>query len=98
MANRAPRASKCLDTRIVNWYYLSRARCAGGSVMTSSRTTARRSAVLAALSLVLCGGAATGQDFRGGIAGTVADTSGGVLPGVSVSIANAETGVVQHVV
>ena len=32
------------------------------------------------------------------VTGTITDSTGGVLPGVSVSIANAETGVVQHVV
>src|SRR5262245_54271155 len=38
------------------------------------------------------------QDFRGSIAGTVADSTGGVLPGVTITVANTETGVSQHVV
>ncbi len=38
------------------------------------------------------------QDFRGGIRGTVADATGGVLPGVSVTITNADTAVAQTIV
>jgi hypothetical protein len=41
---------------------------------------------------------AAGQDFRGSIAGTVTDSTGGVLPGVTITVANIETGVSQHVV
>ena len=41
---------------------------------------------------------AAGQDFRGSIAGTVTDSTGGVLPGVTITVANTETGVSQHVV
>ena len=38
------------------------------------------------------------QDFRGGIRGTITDATGGVLPGVSVTVSNAETGVAQTLV
>src|SRR5215831_6808549 len=38
------------------------------------------------------------QEFRGAVAGTVTDTSGGVLPGVTVTVTNVSTGVSQHVV
>src|SRR5262249_39401859 len=41
---------------------------------------------------------AAAQDFRGGIRGTITDATGGVLPGVSVTIANAETKISQTVV
>ena len=48
--------------------------------------------LLVALVLPLC---AAAQDFRGGIRGTVSDATGGVLPGVTVTVANAETKVAQ---
>src|SRR5262245_42839253 len=38
---------------------------------------------------------ASAQDFRGGIRGTITDATGGVLPGVSVTITNTETRVAQ---
>jgi hypothetical protein len=49
--------------------------------------------VLSALVLVLVCLPAAAQDFRGAISGTVTDASGGVLPGVSVTITNVETNV-----
>src|SRR3954464_1635647 len=54
-------------------------------------------ASLAAAGLLLAAPAAA-QDFRGGIRGTISHTTGGVLPGVTVTIANAETAVAQTVV
>jgi hypothetical protein len=48
--------------------------------------------------LVLVPLAATGQDFRGGVRGTIADATGGVLPGVTVTVTNAETKVAQTAV
>src|SRR4051794_19744647 len=54
-------------------------------------------ASLAAAGLLLAA-PASAQDFRGGIRGTISDTTGGVLPGVTVTIANAETAVAQTVV
>ncbi len=52
-----------------------------------------------ALALVLTlAGVAGAQEFRGSVTGTVADQSGGVLPGVTVTIKNVETGVTQTVV
>jgi carboxypeptidase family protein len=53
--------------------------------------------VVAVLVLAAAAGAAA-QEFRGSIAGAVADSSGGVLPGVTVTIKNVDTGVVQSVV
>jgi hypothetical protein len=38
------------------------------------------------------------QDFRGSIVGTVTDATGGVLPGVTMTITNSETGIAQTVV
>ncbi|HVE70094.1 MAG TPA: carboxypeptidase-like regulatory domain-containing protein [Thermoanaerobaculia bacterium] len=51
------------------------------------------SSVLGALVLVLVCLPAAAQDFRGAISGTVTDASGGVLPGVTVTITNVETNV-----
>jgi hypothetical protein len=42
--------------------------------------------------------AASAQDFRGGIRGTITDASGGVLPGVTVTVTNTDTKVAQTVV
>src|SRR5215831_12981592 len=42
--------------------------------------------------------AASAQDFRGGVRGTVTDTSGAVLPGVTVTVVNTQTKVSQTVV
>ncbi len=36
--------------------------------------------------------------FRGAVAGTIVDTTGGVLPGVTMTVTNRDTGVSQHVV
>jgi hypothetical protein len=41
---------------------------------------------------------AAAQDPRGSITGTIADSTGGVLPGVTVTVKNVETGVEQNVV
>jgi len=54
-------------------------------------------AVLAML-VGLAGTPAAAQDFRGGIRGTIVDASGGVLPGVTVTVTNAATSVAQTVV
>jgi hypothetical protein len=52
------------------------------------------------VSALLLGSAASaaGQDFRGSIAGRVTDETGGVLPGVTVTINNTDTSIAQHVV
>ncbi|HEX8411795.1 MAG TPA: TonB-dependent receptor [Thermoanaerobaculia bacterium] len=51
-------------------------------------------AVLSALVLILFPfAAASAQDFRGAISGTVTDAAGGVLPGVTVTVTNVETNV-----
>ena len=39
-----------------------------------------------------------GQDFRGGVTGTVTDKTGGVLPGVTITVTNTDTGVSQTTV
>ena len=41
---------------------------------------------------------ALAQGTNGGIAGTVADAQGGVLPGVTVTLRNADTGVARATV
>jgi hypothetical protein len=48
--------------------------------------------------LVAAAGVAAAQEFRGTIEGTVADSTGGVLPGVTVTVTNTATAVEQHVV
>jgi hypothetical protein len=48
--------------------------------------------------LLALAGPASAQDFRGGIRGTITDSTGGVLPGVTVTITNADTKVAQTVV
>ena len=54
---------------------------------------------LASLTVALVPSApAAAQDFRGGIRGTVVDSTGGVLPGVTVTVTNAATGIAQTVV
>jgi hypothetical protein len=60
--------------------------------------TAIRGAVAAAAILFLTSVASMAQDFRGTIIGTVSDRTGGVLSGVTVTITNTETQVVQTVV
>jgi carboxypeptidase family protein/TonB-dependent receptor-like protein len=55
--------------------------------------TRSRSAALVLLALFAAGMPAAAQDFRGGIRGTVSDSTGGVLPGVTVTVTNAATGV-----
>jgi hypothetical protein len=56
-------------------------------------------AAAAAVAFGLCLAAPlAAQDFRGSIVGTVSDATGGVLPGVSVTITNTATGVAQQVV
>ena len=56
------------------------------------------SIALLALAALAAAAPATAQDFRGGIRGTVADATGGVLPGVTVTVTNAATGVSQTIV
>jgi hypothetical protein len=58
----------------------------------------RRSFVACLAILGLLAGSATAQDFRGSIAGTVIDATGGVLPGVTVTVTNADTKVSQQLV
>src|SRR5262245_23077933 len=53
---------------------------------------------LVVMIVVITGAIAGAQDFRGTIEGTVSDSTGGVLPGVTVTVTNTSTGVEQHVV
>src|SRR5262245_50981130 len=53
---------------------------------------------LVVMIVVITGAIAGAQDFRGTIEGTVTDSTGGVLPGVTVTVTNAATSVEQHVV
>jgi hypothetical protein len=55
------------------------------------------SACALALALLTVAGASA-QDFRGAIAGRVSDQSGGVLPGVTVTVTNKETNVSNNTV
>ena len=43
--------------------------------------------------MLLASGTVLAQDFRGAVAGTVSDATGGVLPGVTVTVTNVETSV-----
>jgi len=55
---------------------------------------ARFGTLLVVLALV-CAGPAAAQNTSGAIAGTITDTQGGVLPGVTLTVTNAETGVAR---
>src|ERR1051325_7765920 len=62
------------------------------------RSPAARIAV-ATLALLLslpAARATAGQAVRGAVLGTIADKTGGVLPGVTVTVTNTETGVAQN--
>jgi hypothetical protein len=63
------------------------------SAIAPKEAAMMRTSVLAAafLFVVLGGVAATAQESRGSIAGLVADSSNGALPGVTVTIANTGT-------
>ena len=55
--------------------------------------------LLLALAFVATGAATVAaQDFRGGIRGTITDATGGILPGVTVTVTNTETKIAQTVV
>ena len=58
---------------------------------------ARFGTLLTILALV-CAGPAAAQNTSGAIAGTITDTQGGVLPGVTLTVTNAETGVARAAV
>ena len=47
--------------------------------------------------LVIVAGSATAQTFRGTILGTIIDSSGGAIPGATVTIKNIDTGLVRTV-
>jgi len=53
---------------------------------------------LAAIVTLAAAAPSRAQEFRGAITGTVTDSTGGVLPGVTVTIVNTDTRVEQHVV
>src|SRR5580765_4756675 len=57
--------------------------------------------LIAAVCLAVLGVVAVpvaGQDFRGSVAGTILDSTGGVLPGVTITVTNVETRVSQQFV
>ena len=59
----------------------------------------QRFAALLLSGMVVAGaGVVTAQEFRGVIEGTVSDSTGGVLPGATVTVTNTATAVEQHVV
>ena len=49
--------------------------------------------VASVIALMLAAGAASAQDYRARVQGTVADASAAVLPGVTVTLTNTATGV-----
>ena len=51
-----------------------------------------------ALACLLIGTSAIAQDFRGAVGGRVTDSSGGVLPGVTVTVTNKDTNVATNTV
>ena len=51
-----------------------------------------------AAAVLLAAAPVAAQDFRGGIRGTLTDATGGVLPGVTVTVTNTETRVAQTLV
>ena len=53
---------------------------------------------IAALVWLALAAPAWAQEFRGAITGTITDGTGGVLPGVTVTVTNTDTHVSQHVV
>src|SRR5262245_34800918 len=55
------------------------------------RSHSMKGRCLIALAILLIAGAAHAQDARGSITGRVVDSSGGVLPGVSVAVTNTGT-------
>ena len=65
-------------------------------MLSRRRPLARALLIVAALAPAVRTAAA--QDFRGSITGSVADSSGAVLPGVAVTVTNKETGVSHDVV
>ena len=60
--------------------------------MTRSRLRDRRSFIIVSAILLLFAHAASAQTFRGAIRGTVTDSSGAVLPGVTIVVRNISTG------
>src|SRR6266550_6388673 len=57
--------------------------------------TLRFGTLLVLLASLIFAGTATAQNTSGAIAGTITDTQGGVLPGVSITVTNADTGVAR---
>src|SRR3982750_800148 len=71
----------------------------GGDLMNVSRGRSRGWGVcLGLLVFTLHAAGAAAQDFRGGMVGRVSDESGGLLPGVTITVTNRETNVSNHTV
>jgi len=51
--------------------------------------------IVVAVGLAALAAPAHAQDFRGSISGIISDQTGGALPGVTITVTNAETGVAQ---
>src|SRR5712691_3957207 len=54
-----------------------------------------RFGILVVILALVGAGTAAAQNTSGAIAGTITDTQGGVLPGVSITVTNSETGVAR---
>src|SRR5215213_2200006 len=72
----------------------------GGVFMHVSRERGRGWALCVSLLALTLGAAvsAAAQDFRGGIVGRVSDESGGLLPGVTITVTNRDTNVSNQTV
>src|SRR5262245_56376438 len=58
----------------------------------------RPALILALIAVALPATPIAAQDFRGAIGGTIKDTTGAALPGVTVTVTNVDTGVAQTLV
>ena len=95
-------------TTLANWSVNYHTRAAGGKSCAGKTCTTRRSMDMSrcfsraictlVLFTIIAAGTAAAQDFRGVITGRVVDSSGGRLPGVTVSATNVATNVASTTV